>query len=125
MKIRNSDKFSVELKDENYFLIDFFEETEIEIEDIHKLVSLQKELGGERKLLVLILTKPSTFTSLEVLNYIAEDKNVPYSKMDAFVLSSIGQRILANLYKRLNPNKRPTGYFKNMEAALNWIRNNA
>lgn len=125
MKIRNSDKFSVELKDENYFLIDFFEETEIEIEDIHKLVSLQKELGGERKLPVLILTKPSTFTSLEVLNYIAEDKNVPYSKMDAFVLSSIGQRILANLYKRLNPNKRPTGYFKNKEAALNWIRNNA
>lgn len=121
MSSRKSDKFTIELKDDRYFLVDFFEETEVAVDDIIEMVRFQRELGGGRKLPVLILTKPSTFTGLEVLNYIADDKNVPYSKMDAFVLSSIGQRIPANLYKRLNPNKRPTGYFKNKEDALNWI----
>lgn len=121
IKVIKSDNFTVELKDDKYFILDFIDETEIVIEDIEKFVSIQKELGEGRKLPVLILTKPGTFTSIEVLKYIAVDENVPYSKANAYVLSSIAQRILANLYKRLNPNKRPTGYFKEMEEAMKWL----
>ncbi len=121
MKVLKTDKFTIELKDGKYFLVEFFEDAEIEVPDVQKLVSFQNELGGGKKFPAMNVTKPGTFTGLEVLKFIADDKNIPYTIADAFVLTSIGQRILANLYKRLNPNKRPTGYFKTQEEALKWL----
>lgn len=121
MKKQGTDKFTIELAVEGYFILEFFEDVEIEVEDIKALIEIQKKMSPDKKRPVLILTKPSTFTSLEVLKYLSDDKNIPVSKAEAFVLSSIAQRILANLYKRLNPNKRPTGYFKTKAEALKWL----
>ena len=118
---RNNERISVELVDKNYYLVEVFEDVDFSIDDLKAVVAFQKEIDDKRYP-VLILPHPTAITQIELLKYMAIDEHVPYDKADAFVVSSIAQRILASLYRRFILNSRPTGFFKNKQEAIEWLR---
>jgi hypothetical protein len=112
--------FSV-TKHDTYYEIEITEGGEFGFEDHRLLVEAQKNMGGEQ-LPVLVLCGDYTTKDLDFMNHLSKNANVPYSLADAFVLSSMAQRIIANFYIMILRPERPTKFFNSKDDALNWIK---
>ena len=121
MNSKTSDKFTISLVENSYFLMEVNDDVELEVEDIHKLVEFQKELGGGRAYPVVIVPSPTSTTNSDLIRHISKPDSLPYTKADAFVLTSVAQKILAKLYIRFVPPERPTQFFTDKEKAMKWI----
>ncbi len=121
MHFRESDNFKVSLINNSYFFIEIKADVELEIEDIVLIVKSQKELAGGSILPSLIYPSSTATTNIDVLKYLAQKSNLPYTKANAYILNSMGQKILANLYTKATTPQRPTQFFNNKEDALNWL----
>lgn len=117
-----SHNFELEIHEDGYYLIRVFGEDEFTVDDLKVLVKGQKELGA-KKIPSLVLCTEQASTNIELLNTLAKNAFNPYSTADAFVLSSMAQRILANFYIKINKPERPTKFFNDPETALIWIKN--
>lgn len=122
MSFRETNKFKVSLVENLYFFLEVKNDAEFEIEDLKTLVSFQKELGAGEKFPVLIFPSSTATTNSDLLKYMSQENALPYTIADAFVLTSIPQKILANLYLKINPPPRPTHFFNKREDAMDWLR---
>jgi hypothetical protein len=119
--IKDSEKFTLTLVNCRYFLMEVKDDVELEVSDILILVDFQKELGGGRTYPVIILPSPTATTNSDLIKYISKKEHLPYTKADAFILTSVAQKILAKLYIRFVPPERPTQFFTKKEDAFKWI----
>jgi hypothetical protein len=116
-----TDKFSIELRENLYFFVEIKKDVEFEVEDLQKLVEFQKVLGNEIAYPVLIHPAPTATTNSELLKYMSRKESLPYTVADAFILKSIPQKILAKLYLRFVPPERPVNFFTREDEALKWL----
>lgn len=117
-----SRNFELEVHEDGYYLIRIFGEAEFTIDDLKTLVNSQKELG-EKLIPALIVCSEQASTNIDLLNTLAKKKFNPYATVDAFVLGSMAQKILANFYIKINKPERPTRFFNDVETALIWLKN--
>jgi hypothetical protein len=113
--------FELQICDDSYYEVTVKPDSEFCISDLKKLVTTQVELGAQR-LPVLVICAESATTNNELLKAISKNSNNPFSKADAFVISSMSQKILANFYIKINTPERPTKFFNSIEDALNWLK---
>ncbi len=117
---KETHKFKVSVKNTNYYLVEIKDDVTFEINDLKQLVEFEKELSG-KILPILVLCSPSSTTDHEFLNYISKNKNNPYCKAEAFIISSLSQKILVNVYLKLNKPERPVKFFQKKEDGLKWL----
>ncbi len=120
MNFKETNKFKIFVVENKYHLIEIKPDIEFEVNDVILLVQFQKELSGSI-IPSLILPSPTSTTNSDVLKYMSKKTNLPYTLADAYVLNSVAQKILANLYIKVNSPERPTQFFNNKEDALNWL----
>jgi hypothetical protein len=115
------ERFKVSIHEEGYYVVSIFNDQEFTIEDLTILVNAQKELGAE-KLPVLAKCAENASTNTDLLKVLSKNENNPYSKVDAFVIESMAQKILANFYIRIFKPERPTKFFNDSNDALIWLK---
>lgn len=118
---KETNKFSVELRNSQYFYVEIKNDVEFEVEDLKQLVAFQKELGSGKAFPVLIHPAPSATTNSDLIKYMSKKDSLPYTVADAFILNSVPQKILAKLYVRFAPPERPINFFIKEEEALKWL----
>lgn len=123
MSFKETDKFSLTLVNHRYFLMEVKPGIELMVEDVVILIEFQRELGKGGMFPVIIHPSPTSTTNSDLVRYISKKESLPYTKADAFILTSVPQKILAKLYIRFVPPERPTQFFTKMEDALKWIEN--
>ncbi|MDX2174696.1 MAG: hypothetical protein SFY56_16445 [Bacteroidota bacterium] len=101
-------------------MVEISDDIEFDIDDLKQLIIFQEELGSQF-LPAIVICPPNATTNNECLNFISKNKNNPFSKADAFVLSSLSHKILANFYLKISPPERPTKFFSDEESALKWL----
>lgn len=57
----------------------------------------------------------------EVRSWAAQDSGNNYTIIDAIVITSLAQKIIANFYLKFNKPDKPTRIFTNLENGLNWV----
>ena len=62
-----------------------------------------------------------THISKEALNYIADSPYGKYQSAEAFIISGLGQKLIANFYLKVTKPKVKSKFFTNFETALEWI----
>ena len=113
--------FDVCIDDNGYYKIHVFDKEEFSVNDLKLLVKSQEELGCQ-KLPVLVICKEHSATNVELLRELSKNKNNPYSKADAFVISSMAQKIFANFYLKISTPERPTKFFNDTTEAIKWLK---
>lgn len=113
--------FDVCIDDNGYYKIHVFDKEEFSVSDLKLLVKAQEELSGQ-KLPVLVICKEHSATNVELLKELSKNENNPYSKADAFVISSMAQKIFANFYLKISTPERPTKFFNDIDEAIKWLK---
>ncbi len=80
-----------------------------------------KLLEGKNAPLLVIA---SAYASVEndAREFMASDENQQQSSMEAFVICSLAQKILANFYLAVNKPKVPTRFFSDIISAEKWLQ---
>jgi hypothetical protein len=115
------DHFSVKINQEDFYEIEVFDDKEFNFRQLEELIGAQESLGS-KKLPVLVLCEEFASTDTTFVRHLAQNKNNPYSKADAFVIRSIAQKIIANFYLKITTPERPTKFFKVKSEAVEWLR---
>ncbi len=91
------------------------------IEDVKENVKAFGELTGNEKVPVLIIG--GSFSSLDdqTREFMATEESLKYSKAEAFLITSLAQKILINFYIKFNKPLVPTRVFTDKEAAIEWL----
>ncbi len=119
-KIIKAKNFEIQLLDGNIVYFICTDNVYIEVEDIKEGIEIQRELNiGPNVKRILEFQKFTTVTK-EAREYI-EENGSPAQK-EAFIIPSLGQKILFNLYVKFRKRKHPVRAFNDLQTALNWIR---
>jgi len=115
------ENFSVKIKEEDFYEIEVFNEKKFRFQKIEELIGAQESLGA-KKIPVLVLCEEFASTDTTFARHLAQNKNNPYSKADAFVINSMAQKIIANFYLKISTPERPTKFFRDKTEAINWLK---
>ncbi len=111
--------FEVYCRDNLFYEVRVFN-NEFGVDDLKLLVEAEKTLSG-KCLPVLVYCYKFASTNIELLNTISKNSNNPYSIADAFIISSMAQKLLANFYLRVSNPERPSQFFNNEDDAKKWL----
>jgi hypothetical protein len=93
-----------------------------EIEDVKENVAAFGKLTENKKVPVMIIGGSFTSLSNEAREYMASEESLKYSLCEAFILTSLPQKLLINFYIKINKPLVPTMVFSNNYKAVNWLR---
>jgi len=113
--------FVLKIHESTFYEVIVNDDYEFTTKDLEELVEAQSKLG-KQLLPVLIMCAENATTNTDLLKVLSKNSNNPYSKADAFVISSMVQKILANFYIKVFKPERPTKFFNNKDEASIWLR---
>lgn len=93
------------------------------VKDIKDIVETQGKVAGGQKKRLLIIAHEFTNIESDAREFMARDENTIYSIAEAYVIKSLGQRILANFYLRVNKPSVPSMFFTDVNSAERWLKN--
>jgi hypothetical protein len=79
------------------------------------------KLGDGKKFPVLILAGGDNSIDTEVMNFVALPSSNPFALAEAYVISNISHKLLANFYLKINRPARPTKVFTKEKDAISWL----
>lgn len=120
IKTIDFDVFSISLRSDKIYFIEIKPEKEFCIENMQEVIRAEKEFG-EEVLPILIFCNTLSSTNTELMNFLARKGANPYSAAEAYVLTSLNQRILANFYSKIIRPARPTKFFSSTQEAEKWL----
>jgi len=91
-------------------------------QDIIDVTQAQVELSKGEKKLLLVIGSEDTNVESEAREFMAKEENTMYSIAEAYVIKSLGQRILVNFYIKVSKPKVPTMFFSNVNDAEKWLK---
>jgi hypothetical protein len=112
MFLRDDGIIQVNVKNHNYSLQN--------LKDINRAQG--KICNGKRRPL-LVLGAPFANVDADAREFMASEQSTQYSSAEAFVINSLGQKILANFYLKVNKPGVPTRFFTEQVQAEEWLRN--
>ena len=125
MKVINQktlDTHDIQLMDNGIMVIHNFDKREQTVEDQKKLIEIIGEMTGKKRIPMLHTFAQFSLPGKEVREFWASDATCLYSKADAFIAASIGQRILGNFYLKIEKPSRPSRLFSDTTKAMEWLK---
>ncbi len=95
---------------------------EVEITDVIEVVTALEQIGRGKKFPLLILSNKYTLPSPEARAYIATPESDPYASAEAYVIQSLSQKLVGNVFMKFNKPARPTRIFTSEEKAIEWLK---
>ncbi len=122
LKEKKFDTLTVALRSDRIAVVHVIGNSEIDISHVKQVVGALGELGGGKKFPLLISVGEFTLPTPEARNYIATAESDPFASAEAYVVRSLSQRLVGNVYISLNKPARPTRMFNDEQKATEWLK---
>ena len=125
MKVINQktlDTHDIQLMDNGIMVIHNFDKREQTVEDQKKLIEIIGEMTGKKRIPMFHTFEEFSLPGKEVREFWASDATCLYSKADAFIATSVGQRIIGNFYMKIEKPTRPSKLFSDKTKAMEWLK---
>jgi len=89
--------------------------------DAEELIAAAGKIGQGKKFKNLIVVGEHTIADIEAIKLACSVEGSIYKIVDAFVIKSMAQKIIANFYLKVIKPVTPTRFFTNLEDAEKWL----
>jgi hypothetical protein len=111
MFLREDGIIQVNTKNHNYTL-----------QNLKDINNVKAKICAGKKLPLLVIGAPFANIDKDAREFMASAQNTQYASAEAFVINSLGHKILANFYLKVNKPGIPTRFFNEQVAAEEWLR---
>ncbi|MGZ4034380.1 MAG: DUF7793 family protein [Bacteroidia bacterium] len=116
------EKAFVHLRHDGIIQIELKLINDLNIDDMKEIFAAVKEVANAKKFPTLIISKGYINIEKETREYFREEGNL-YTIADAFIIDSIGLKMIANFYLKFEKPVNPSKMFNNVDDALKWLSN--
>lgn len=116
------DFYSVALCDDGLFHIHVDGNKEIDVEHVKEIVNAIEKLGNGKVYPLLMVVGEYTLPTPEARAYIATAESDPYASAEAYVVKSLSQKLVGNVFLSFNKPARPTKIFNSEDKAIEWLK---
>ena len=113
-------KFEAYFLEPKLFYLKLLRDTRQEIEDVEQNIAFQKKHGVDNTYCRVVHAEKYATISKAAREYV--ENHTMTVKAEAFIIPSIGQKILFNLYMKFRKNKNPLRAFDKLEDGLAWLK---
>ena len=113
-------KFNVRVLEKGILLFDYIDDQIVDEEDIREGFVINDQLA-EGKPIKRIIQSARYGTITKAARECVQNESRP-AIAEAFVLPSLAQKIMFNLYNKLRKGKHPVRAFDNLNDAITWIK---
>ncbi len=99
-----------------------FRDEELSVDDVKEIIEAIAKIGERQMLPQLIVADPLASIDVLAMNYLATAESSPYAIAEAYVISSLAQKIIARFYLSFNKPARPTKMFGQETEAVRWLQ---
>ncbi|MBL7889359.1 MAG: hypothetical protein JNL24_07405 [Bacteroidia bacterium] len=121
-KIAEHENLSVSVRKDGVIFVSVKANIEIDIKEVKQVVNALETIFEGKKFPLLIVTGEYTLPTPEARAYIATPESDPYASAEAYVVKSLSQKLVGNVYLSFNKPARPTRIFNSEEKALEWLQ---
>jgi hypothetical protein len=114
--------YTVALTFDNIIRVDVAGNHEIDVADVKIIVDAIEKIGEGKIYPLLIVTGEYTLPTPEARAYIATSESDPFASAEAYVVKSLSQKLVGNVFLSFNKPARPTKIFNSEEKALEWLK---
>lgn len=114
--------YAVSLRKDGIIHITVAGNHEIDVSDVKVIVDAIEKIGKGKKYPLLIVTGEYTLPTPEARAYIATPESDPFASAEAYVVKSLSQKLVGNVFLSFNKPARPTKIFNSEEKALEWLK---
>jgi hypothetical protein len=111
----------IEIRPDGILHVHVTVDTEMTMEHAKAIVAARTELAQGRKYPLLSTASKYTLPNKEVRDYIASERRSELVLADAIVFNGLGQRLMANIFLKINKPVRPIRVFTEKEEAVDWL----
>jgi hypothetical protein len=122
LKEINFNKASLAIRDDGLAVLRIDTNSEIEVAQVKMVNEALKQMGNGAKFPFLIVVREFTLPSAAARTYIAKADSIPYAKAEAYVIKSLSQRLVGNIYLNYYKPARPTRIFSSELRAVEWLK---
>ena len=115
-----TDKFEAYFLEPKMFYLKLLTDTSQEIEDVEANIAFQKKHGVDETYCRLVHAEKYATISKAAREYV--ENHTVTVKAEAFIIPSIAQKILFNLYMKFRKNKNPLKAFDKLEDGIAWLK---
>lgn len=115
-----TDKFEAYFLEPKLFYLKLLRDTRQEIEDIEANIAFQKKLGVNEDCYRVVHAEKFATISKAAREHV--ENYAITVKAEAFIIPSIAQKILFNLYMKFRKNKNPLKAFDKLEDGIAWLK---
>lgn len=112
----------VEWREDGIVHIHIKETNTFEIEDSKKVLKARERIADGRKAPIIYTCTQFVIPSKEVREFVASEGRSGLVLADAFVVNSLPQKLMANIFIKINRPVRPAKVFNNFETARDWAQ---
>lgn len=111
------------LRSDGIVQINVFNNTDFEAKECAEVTGAYDQLLEPKKYPLLHIVGEYVAFSKSAREYSASDEGLKYSKAEAYVITSLSHKILANFYLKINQPSVPTKFFGTEKEAVEWLGN--
>lgn len=120
--IKQSKSATIFLREDGIIQINIKNDIIISKNDVMEIVDCIEEVSQQKKYPVLILAGDYTLPESEARPYIASAEANRYTICNAFVINGVAQKLMANVFMKIDRPATPTKFFNTENEALNWLK---
>lgn len=109
-------------EEDGIVVVDVTHEEVVELDDYKEIVEAIRMIGENRKQFVFVKMHPKALPSVDARNYINNPDSGRYTFAQAFLVSSLAQRIIGNFVINVQRPILPTRLFSTEQEAIRWLR---
>ncbi len=113
---------TVTLREDGIVILKCGKDTYYEIEQLKELNELYNKLFGGKRRPILHIVGQYTSISSEARSWGASEEATKHSLAEAYVLTSLPQRLIANFYLKFDKPVVPTKFFNAIPEAEAWLK---
>ena len=112
----------ISLIDDDILCIRFKPHCTVDIDDFEENMQTYRKLLKTEKAYLLSIPDESSAMSLEVRNKFASKERSSFKIAEAFVITSLGHKLIANFVMKVQTPKHKIRFFSKEEEAMNWLK---
>ncbi len=107
--------------DNDILIVVIKEDVDLGIKEMDELLEFSAKFTSYKKRYTIVDTRSNYNSSQEVSNHYAKSEYNKYRYADAFIVNSLGMRLLVNFYIRFHKPEILTRLFNDEQSAIHWI----
>lgn len=114
--------FTMKLRSDGILHSHTSSERQFTIDSLKNFNVVMGEMTNHKMVPLLITLDEFAIPPVETREFWAIKESAPYASADAYLTTSLGHKIIGNVYLKFNKPGRPTKIFHKMEDAIEWLR---